>query len=61
MKSPLHILHLEDDSNDAVLVQRALEAEMCIRDSPDIQRGGGADAGLHGGGGDEQDHAGGHL
>jgi PAS domain-containing protein len=28
---------------------------------PDLQRGRGADAGLRGGGGDEQDHAGGHL
>ncbi len=26
MKSPLHILHLEDDANDASLVQAALEA-----------------------------------
>jgi signal transduction histidine kinase len=26
MKSPLHILHLEDDSNDAALVQATLEA-----------------------------------
>jgi len=24
MKTPLHILHLEDDSNDAALVQAAL-------------------------------------
>jgi signal transduction histidine kinase len=27
MKSPLHILHLEDDPNDAALVQSTLEAE----------------------------------
>src|SRR6476660_8787940 len=27
MKSPLHILHLEDDPNDAELIQCALEAE----------------------------------
>ena len=27
MKSPLHILHLEDDCNDAALVQSALEAD----------------------------------
>ena len=27
MKSPLHILHLEDDPNDAELVQFALEAD----------------------------------
>jgi len=27
MKSPLHILHLEDDPNDATLVQSTLEAE----------------------------------
>ena len=27
MKRPLHILHLEDDPNDAALVQAALEAE----------------------------------
>ncbi len=27
MKSPLHILHLEDDPNDAVLVQSTLEIE----------------------------------
>jgi len=26
MKSPLHILHLEDDSNDAALVKSTLEA-----------------------------------
>ena len=26
MKSPLHILHLEDDPNDAALVQSTLEA-----------------------------------
>jgi CheY-like chemotaxis protein len=27
MKSPLHILHLEDDANDAALVQTTLETE----------------------------------
>ena len=27
MKSPLHILHLEDEPNDAALVQSTLEAE----------------------------------
>ena len=27
MKSPLHILHLEDDPNDAALVQSTLKAE----------------------------------
>jgi hypothetical protein len=27
MKSPLHILHLEDDPNDAKLIQIALEAD----------------------------------
>jgi DNA-binding response OmpR family regulator len=27
MKSPLHILHLEDDPSDAALVQSALKAE----------------------------------
>ena len=27
MKSPLHILHLEDDPNDAALIQSTLEAE----------------------------------
>ena len=26
MKSPLHILHLEDDPNDAALIQSTLEA-----------------------------------
>jgi hypothetical protein len=26
VKSPLHILHLEDDPNDAALVQSTLEA-----------------------------------
>ena len=27
MKSPLHILHLEDDPNDAALIQSTLESE----------------------------------
>ena len=27
MKSPLHILHLEDDPNDAALVQSTLAAD----------------------------------
>jgi phosphoserine phosphatase RsbU/P len=27
MKSPLHILHLEDDQNDTALIAAALEAE----------------------------------
>lgn len=30
MKSPLHILHLEDDPNDAVLIQATLEADGII-------------------------------
>jgi hypothetical protein len=30
MKSPLHILHLEDDQNDAELIQDALEKDGII-------------------------------
>ena len=50
MKSPLHILHLEDDPNDAALVQSTLEAEgiacatTCVQTRPDfvaaLERGG---------------------
>ena len=50
MKSPLHILHLEDDPNDAALVQSALEAEgitcaaTCVQNRHDfvaaLERGG---------------------
>ena len=50
MKSPLHILHLEDDLNDAELVQSALKAEgitcaaTCVQNRPDfvaaLERGG---------------------
>jgi len=50
MKSPLHILHLEDDLNDAALVQSALKAEgiacaaTCVHNRPDfvaaLERGG---------------------
>ena len=42
MKSPLRILHLEDDPNDAALVQSALDAEgincaaTCVRDRDDF-------------------------
>ncbi len=50
MKSPLHILHLEDDPNDAALVQSTLEAEgitcatTCVQNRDDfvaaLERGG---------------------
>jgi signal transduction histidine kinase len=50
MKTPLHILHLEDDPNDAALVQSALEAEgiacaiTCVQTQNDfvaaLERGG---------------------
>ena len=50
MKSPLHILHLEDDLNDAELVQSALKAEgitcsaTCVHNRHDfvaaLERGG---------------------
>jgi signal transduction histidine kinase len=42
MKSPLHILHLEDDPNDAALVQSTLEAGgipcaiTCVQNRPDF-------------------------
>ena len=50
MKSPLHILHLEDDPNDAALVQSTLEAGgitcaiTCVQNRDDfvaaLERGG---------------------
>jgi signal transduction histidine kinase len=50
MKSPLHILHLEDDPNDAALVQSTLETEgiacatTCVQNRADfvaaLERGG---------------------
>jgi len=50
MKSPLRILHLEDDPNDVALVQSALEAEgisctaTCVQNRADfvaaLERGG---------------------
>jgi signal transduction histidine kinase len=52
MKSPLHILHLEDDPNDAALVQSALEGDgiecttTCVRTQDDFVAGlqsGGVD------------------
>lgn len=50
MKSPLHILHLEDDPDDAALVQSTLETEgitceiTCVHSHADfvaaLERGG---------------------
>ena len=37
MKSPLHILHLEDEPNDAELIQSVLETEGIVSAIPCVQ------------------------
>jgi signal transduction histidine kinase len=50
MKSPLHILHLEDDPNDAALVQSILEADGIICSTTVVQSRAGFVAALERGG-----------
>ncbi len=50
MKSPLHILHLEDDPNDAALVQSTLEAAGIVCVTTRVQDHDGFVAALEGGG-----------
>ena len=50
MKSPLHILHLEDDPNDAALIQSTLEAGGIVCATTCVQTQDGFVAALERGG-----------